>query len=70
MSRTISQIARCEAVHTMVRTDQTQRQCTLEHGCPPGRDCPLGSCFANMYAAHRVARGNGGPSHPPCSGKQ
>lgn len=41
-----SPIGRCEAVHEMVLTDQTQRQCALEHGCPPGRVCPLDGCFA------------------------
>lgn len=43
-----SPIARCEAVHEMVLTDQTQRQCALEHGCPPGRVCPLDGCFARL----------------------
>jgi hypothetical protein len=32
----------------MVLTDQTQRQCALEHGCPPGRNCPLDGCFAEI----------------------
>lgn len=41
-------IGRCEAVHEMVLTDQTQRQCALEHGCPPGRECPLDGCFAQV----------------------
>lgn len=41
-------IGRCEAVHEMVLTDQTQRQCALEHGCPPGRQCPLDGCFARQ----------------------
>lgn len=39
-------ISRCEAAHAMVLTDQTQRECALEHGCPPGRNCPLDGCFA------------------------
>lgn len=39
-------IGRCEAVHEMVMIDQTQRECALEHGCPPDRDCPLDGCFA------------------------
>jgi len=69
MSRKMSQIARCEVAHIMVRTNQTQGQCTLEHGCPPGRDCPLGSCFANMHAAHRVPRNDGGSNCPEHSGK-
>lgn len=41
-------IGRCEAVREMVLTDQTQRQCALEHGCPPGRECPLDGCFAKV----------------------
>ena len=43
-----SPIGRCEAEHTMVLTDQTQRECALEHGCPPGRNCPLDGCFARV----------------------
>ena len=46
MSYFDSPISRCEAVREMVLTDQTQRQCALEHGCPPGRNCPLDGCFA------------------------
>lgn len=37
--------APCEAVHEMVITDQTQRECSCEHECPPGRKCPLDGCF-------------------------
>lgn len=48
MSYFDSPISPCEAVHEMVLTDQTQRQCALEHGCPPGRQCPLDGCFASM----------------------
>lgn len=39
-------ISRCEAIHEMVLTDETERECAHEHGCPPGRDCPLHGCFA------------------------
>lgn len=39
-------IGRCEAMRTMVLTDQTEHDCKLEHGCPPGRDCPLAGCLA------------------------
>lgn len=46
MSFLDSPIARCDAAHTMVLTDQTQRQCGLEHACPAGRVCPLDGCFA------------------------
>lgn len=48
MSFIDSPISRCEAVREMVLTDQTQRQCALEHGCPPGRKCPLDGCFAEI----------------------
>jgi len=41
-----SPIGRCEAVHEMVLLDETQKECALEHGCPPGRECPLEDCFA------------------------
>lgn len=41
-------ISRCEAAREMVLTDQTQKQCALEHRCPPGQVCPLGNCFANQ----------------------
>jgi len=48
MSFIDSPISRCEAVREMVLTDQTQGQCALEHGCPPGRKCPLDGCFAEI----------------------
>ncbi|HRP22946.1 hypothetical protein [Thauera sp.] len=41
-------IARCEAAHTMVLLDETQVECACEHGCPPGRNCPLQGCFAKL----------------------
>jgi len=56
MSYSSSPIRRCDAEHTMVRTDQTQRECALEHGCPPGRDCPLGGCFVEIKASYRTPR--------------
>lgn len=40
-----SPIARCEAMRTMVLTDQTQSQCAREHDCPPGTICPLCGWF-------------------------
>ena len=49
-------IRRCEIKHTMVRTDQTQQECALEHGCPAGRDCPLAVCFAKLYVSYRSPR--------------
>ncbi|WP_347247934.1 hypothetical protein [Zoogloea sp.] len=48
MSYIDSPISRCEAVREMVLTDQTQVQCAYEHGCPPGRNCPLDGCFAEI----------------------
>jgi len=43
-----SPVARCEAMHTMVLTDQTQPQCAIEHGCPPKMACPLCDCFTGV----------------------
>jgi hypothetical protein len=40
-----SPIARCELVHQMVLTDQTQTECAREHECPPKTVCPLISHF-------------------------
>lgn len=40
-----SPIARCEAVHEIVLTDETQAECAREHDCPPGRICPLCGYF-------------------------
>jgi hypothetical protein len=42
-----SPIARCEAMHTMVLTDETQRECAREHECPPGQVCPLCNYFTD-----------------------
>lgn len=41
-----SPIARCEAAHEMVLTDETQAECAREHDCPPGRKCPLCGYFS------------------------
>ena len=38
-------IARCEAIHEMVLTDETQFECAREHECPADRDCPLKGYF-------------------------
>lgn len=46
-------IGRCEVMHTMVVTDQTEEDCTREHGCPPGRVCPLGACLARIHVPQR-----------------
>ncbi|NTV11965.1 MAG: hypothetical protein HGA47_14535 [Zoogloea sp.] len=43
-----SPVARCEAVHEMVLTDEKQEECAREHDCPPGRICPLDGCFAEV----------------------
>jgi len=40
-----SPIGRCEAVKEMVLLDETQSECAHEHGCPPGRQCPLDGYF-------------------------
>lgn len=40
-----SPIARCEAIHEIVLTDETQAECAREHDCPPGRTCPLCGYF-------------------------
>lgn len=42
-----SPIARCEAMRTMVLTDQTQAQCAREHECPAGTVCPLCGWFVD-----------------------
>ena len=40
-----SPIARCEAIHELVLTDETQTECAGEHHCPPGTHCPLEGYF-------------------------
>lgn len=40
-----SPMSRCDVVHQMVLTDQTQAECAREHDCPPGTVCPLAACF-------------------------
>lgn len=45
MSAFDSPIARCDAVHELVLTDETQAECAREHECPPGRICPLCGYF-------------------------
>lgn len=58
-----SPIARCEAIHELVLTDETQRECACEHDCPSGRVCPLDGYFADDEAMptagpqHRQPRG-------------
>jgi hypothetical protein len=50
-----SPIARCEAMRTMVLTDQTQGQCAREHDCPPGTICPLCGWFVEEADTGRKA---------------
>lgn len=50
-------ISRCEVMHTMVVTDQTEDDCVLEHGCPVGRTCPLAGCLAEAQATGRTLHG-------------
>ena len=69
MSSITFQIARCSEAHAMVRIDQTQGQCTREHGCPPGRPCPLAGSFANIHAAQRDAGSDGRSSGAQRAGK-
>lgn len=45
MSTFDSPIARCEAVHQMVLTDETQEECAREHACPSDQICPLCGYF-------------------------
>lgn len=40
-----SPISRCEAMRTMVLTDETQAECAREHDCPAGQVCPLCGYF-------------------------
>ena len=61
MSFIDSPISRCEAVREMVLTDQTQASMCAEHGCPPGRNCPLDGCFAEISGV------TGRPWSPRCS---
>ena len=48
MSYITEPIGLCEEANTIVLLDQTKGQCMLEHGCPPGRKCPLDGCFARI----------------------
>jgi hypothetical protein len=58
-----SPIARCEIIKEMVLIDETQLECAREHGCPPGRVCPLARYFAEPFAVSGAAmRRQGGKS--------
>jgi hypothetical protein len=46
-------VVRCEAEHVMVRVDQAQRQCALEHHCPAWGVCPVAAYFIEMQEAYR-----------------
>lgn len=58
-----SPIARCEAMHVMVLTDETQRACAAEHGCPPGLKCPL----ATVFTGEEMVEGRRGPLPSPAA---
>lgn len=60
-----SPISRCELMRCMVLTDQTQRQCAAEHGCPEGVRCPLVACFTGVEIAEPV-RVRRPVAHEPC----
>ena len=53
MSFIDSPISRCEAVREMVLTDQTQRQCALEHGCPAWPGMSVGWLFCRDFGRDR-----------------
>lgn len=55
MSGFDSPIGRCEVMRTLVLTDQTEQDCVLEHGCPPGRACPLADCLAKSPATQSAS---------------
>lgn len=55
-----SPIARCDAVHEIVLTDETQVECAREHECPPGRQCPLCGYFTETSGVVEAAL----PTHP------
>lgn len=38
-------VARCEVIHEIVLTDETQAECAREHECSPGTVCPLCGYF-------------------------
>lgn len=62
MSTFDSPVARCDAVHEMVLTDETQAECAREHECPPGRACPLCGYFTDP--AERAAQTQAEPARP------
>jgi hypothetical protein len=50
-----SPLARCEAVHELVLTDETQAECAREHDCPPGFKCPLCGYFTESSGISETA---------------
>jgi hypothetical protein len=54
-----SPIARCELMHVMVLTDETQHECACENGCPSGIACPL----ARFFSGEEMVAGRCGPLH-------
>lgn len=58
-----SPIARCEAVHEIVLTDETQSECAREHDCPPGFECPLNGYFTESSGLSESATANDSAAH-------
>jgi len=61
----LADLASCSVAQTFVLTDQTQRQCSIEHDCPPETDCPLLNTFTGIelgesYVEHVQADGRTG----------
>lgn len=56
-----SPTARCELIHELVLTDETQAECAREHECPTGRVCPLCAYFVER----RVGLGKDGMKRNP-----
>lgn len=40
-----SPIGRCEVAQEIVLLDQTQCECSREHACVAGTECPFEGCF-------------------------
>ena len=48
-------ICRCAVIADWVRIDQSQAECSQEHGCAPKQECPLESDFIAAELAMRKA---------------
>lgn len=53
-----SPTARCEMIHEMVLTDETQTECAGEHDCPVGSICPLSAYFVEWRPSAKRAMPN------------